>query len=60
MVNIRASTCQCGKAVPSFGVPGQHPSFFCFQLVSGHVRVCDNCILGEAFCALQGVSWQAC
>ena len=24
MVNIRASTCCCGKAVPSFGVPGQH------------------------------------
>ena len=60
MVNIRASTCQCGKAVPSFGVPGQHPSLFCFQRVSGHVRLCNSCILGEAFCALPCVSRQAC
>ena len=28
MVNIRASTCQCGKAVPSFGVPGQHAAIY--------------------------------
>lgn len=44
MINIRASTCACGKAVPSFGVQGAP--------VSAHESVDDQCF--------SKACWQLC